>query len=313
MKNRFGRLAATAVVGLALASSAQASSVLTIDPDGAGAQGAIQVGVLDWNVGNSLVQNIDQNPALPPTTTLAQSNLSSFNNASSVPIGGTGLNSTYEWTYVLGVQQTVQQALVFGSLATQLTTVAGGDNFFKIYYDPARNSSPLAGTGFADGTLILQGVIQPGGVANFTAFADINKPGNTNALDQFGTNNYPGINSVTGVGGGTLDIRVTFFNPAFFPTSPNNIVLNFTTQQVLPYAQTDPSALFTNGSGAAVPGVASVGTCNGCLEETAPNVMVQVDANTSFNAPEPGSVALLGLGLGALSTISALRRRRNSK
>ena len=308
---------AALAVALALAPGAQAASVIQIDPDGGGAQGTISVGSLDWNVGNALIQTIEAKTSQD----YGQSNLANFNNSVSQPITGTGLNTNYEWTYVLGVNSAVSQSLP----VTILTPTAGGENFFKIYYDASKNSSALGGTGFADGTLILSGHFSLIGLQTFTAGAgnghvDINLDGIDDLtlqpipLDEFGTNNYPTINSVVGAGGGSLQIIVDSFDPAFFLTPPSVISLNFNTANTLNYTETDPSALFTTAGGTTAGATAgSIGSCNGCINETAPNVMLQVDASTSFNVaavPLPGALMLVGAGVSVLAGLAAVRRRR---
>lgn len=328
------------VTGLAFAAPAQASVIVTIDPDGPGPQGPIQVGVLDWNVSNSLIQNI----ASGTSQSYAQANLGNFDNPG--PISGTGLNTNYEWTYNLGFLNSVSQTCSPNctsptSISRMSTSIAGGDNFFRIFFDPSKDSNPLAGTGYTNGTLILEGSVQSGGVNTFTAQNITGicsgvgcpggiAPGQTIPLDNFGTNNYPDISSVTGTGGGEISIKVTFANPAFFLTNPVNLAIDFTTQNVLPFGQTDPSLQFTDGAGHPVNGatIASIGNCNGCLgshagpvsannpPNTAPNLMLQGDANNSFfdvqqTVPEPSAVLLVGPGLGLLMTVRAVRRRRS--
>jgi hypothetical protein len=282
---------------------------IPINPDGTGVDPVIQVGALDWNVGNSIIKNIESGQS----QSYAHSQLSAFDDVNGVGIGGTGLLSSYEWTYVLGVKQDVSQAPAVGtSVTTTLTTTSTAENFFRIYYDPLKNANQLLGTGFNNGTLILSGVIEPNGVNTFTADLD---PSKQTKLDSFGADNYPGIKSVPGTGGGTMEINVLFSNPAFFPSTPTHLLLNFSSQNVLPYNQTNPSAKFTDGANnTVVPGatVASIGNCNGCLGETAPNVMVQVDANTAFPVPEPAIVTVMGLGLGLLATALRSSARRHS-
>ncbi len=327
-------LAALAVAALALAVPAQASTIVPIDPDGPGPQALIQVGALDWNVGNSIMLNLGSGTS----QVYAQGNLANFDNPG--PIAGTGLNVNYEWTYDLGFLNSVSQTCLPDctnptSMLTQLTSISGGDNFFRIWFDPSKDSNPLTGTGYTNGTMILEGFIEAGGGNNFTAqnLTGICSTGVTCAatpngspipLDNFGPNNYPGMSSVTGSGGGQIAIHVTFANPAFFLTNPVTLLVDFTTKNA-PFGQTDPSLQFTNGAGSPVAGatIASIGACNGCLgtnpgpvtpsnpTNTAPNVMVQVDANSSFGTtavPEPSSLLLVSLGLVCVTMLTAKYR-----
>ena len=306
-------------LALAFASSAQAGSAIMIDPNGDGV-GALSVGSLDWNVGSALLQNVGVPIGSPGVQIYGHAGLSGYNDPTNTPIGGTGLNTSFEWTYSLGTLAANFSIPILGIF--NFPTIAGGDNFFRIYYDPAKNANDLAGTGFNDGTLILEGTIQPGGANNFLANA-FNTPldpsddgGPGNPLDAHGTNNYPAISSINGNGGSSILIAVTFFDPNFFLTPPTVIEIDFTSNNHLNFNNTDPSALFFRGDGSSTPGatVASVGTCNGCPAETAPNVIVQVDGSSSFTSvqtPLPGSLAMIGSGLGLLLLAGGgvLRRR----
>lgn len=307
-------------IGLAMvfAPPAQAVSVtLAVDPDGpGGANGTVLTPGLDWAPGNALIQNIESGIS----QVYAHSTLSAFI-APAPPV--VGLNSTFEWTYILGVNTAVTQGPFLGgpNIATQLVTVGGGDNFFNIYEQAPPNANQLAGTGFNDGTLVLSGTILPGGLNNFVTSSIGTGPvnpatGDCGALDQFVANNYPGMDTVCGQGGGSLLIKVNFANPSFFPTGvPTDLAFNYTTQNNLPFTSVDPSALFdTLGGTATTPGatLTSIGSCNGCIGETAPNVMVQVDANSTFMAAEPTSLMLLGSALGLVSLARIARRRRSN-
>ena len=309
------------VVGLALVLSfapmAQAASVIQIDPDGGGADAAISVGSLDWNVGNALISAIEA----AISQNYAHSALSNFNNSAGKAITGTGLNTTYEWTYVLGVNTDVTQTLP----ATILTPRTDGENYFEIWFDTTPDANQLAGTGFNNGVMILSGTFSAIGVQTFTALAgnghvDANLDGIDDItglpipLDEFGgTNNYPTVNSVVGAGGGSLQVIIDTFDPDFFLTPPPVITLNYNTNNNLNYSETDPSAQFTTAGGT-TPGVGAVGSCNGCAGETAPSVMVQVDASTSFEVlqqvPFPGTLMLIGAGLSMAAGVAALRRRK---
>jgi hypothetical protein len=303
------------VLALSIAPMAEAVSV-QIDPDGGGADATISVGSLDWNVGNALIGAIEQ----AISQNYAHSALSNFNNELGKAITTTGLNTNYEWTYVLGVNTNVTQTLP----ATILTPRADGENYFEIWFDSTPDSNQLAGTGFNDGVLILSGHFSTIGVQTFTALAgnghvDANLDGIDDItllpipLDEFGANDYPGVNSVVGAGGGSLQVVIDSFDPAFFLTPPPVITMTYNTNNNLNYSETDPSAQFTTAGGT-TPGVGAIGSCNGCAGETAPSVMVQVDASSSFQVeqqvPFPGTLMLIGAGLGMVGGVAALRRRK---
>lgn len=306
--------------GLAvLFSGAQANDIIRINPDAGGPDPIINVGSLGWNNGNAISIPVTGSITPIPVTgsilqTYGQASLANFNNGVGNPIGGLNLNSTYEWTYVFGFDEVVTgETTVGGFPSATFATIAGGNNFFRVYFDPSMDANNLAGTGFNDGTLILEGTILPfgaagspsgSGLSNFSgSCADTVAPG-CGPLDRFGGNDYPAITSNSGAGSSFFAATVTFANPSFFITPPTLIQITNNTFQNEPFDAQNPSACFWNGAafigGAGGGGCANmIGTSNG---NTGPDVMFQTRASTSFiaPAPEPGSLALLGLGLGAV-------------
>jgi len=308
-------------LGLA-SSSAFAGTLITIDPDGLGSEGTISVSALGWNNGNSIANinrydangNLDVNGLIQ---TYGQASLANFNNAASSAIGGLGLNSSYQWTYVFGVQE---DATTTGTNATFKTT-SGGENFFKIYYNSALTSSNVNGTGFTDGQLILSGTIRPYDSTSGTGYGTFaSSSGATVALDQNGVNNYAGILTTTGTGSTSLEgiVSIGFADSNFFKNIGSEITIALDSSNNQPFKSVDPSSCFTNQAGSLIPGAgpnnaggsctSAIGTLNGI---DGGSIMFQTRATNDFvvtTVPEPTSMALVGAGL--LSLVGLSRRKR---
>lgn len=304
---------------LGLAAQSQASVNININPDAIGVDPLLSVGALDWTVSSALSvadngQSITGRNARvgQQFMTYTHGKLAAFNDGNGDPLAGGHLNSTFEWTFVAGFKQAFSAvAAPAGAGTTAFDLVAGAPSFFEIWYDATPDGNNLTGKGFNDGVKILSGHFVTGSGA-FTATQAANQPAGIPeiaALDQFGVNNYAGLQSITGNGSATGTIAVDWFDGAFFVNAPGSLGLDFTSQQKLAFQQTNPSACFwtgagyLGGAGNALQGCANtIGTLNGV---NGPNVQFQVDASNSFFGvvPEPGSVALLGLGLAAVGLI----------
>ena len=105
------KLVISSAIALAFCTSAAyASSVVSINPTGSGATFAVNA--LDWDVGNAISLGVGSQAGLTgalasgtPFDTYAMAGLANFKDSANKVIGGTGLNSAFEWTFVTGFQE----------------------------------------------------------------------------------------------------------------------------------------------------------------------------------------------------------------
>lgn len=282
-----------------------AADNITFDPDGAGANPAQQISGFDFAPGNALARG-----AVPFTVgstfqLYQQMTLSALLNTSGNPVVPAGLNTSFELTVVASITYTITSVSAMGSTMTVTAAAApvqAAASFLEIYYSAA-NSNALPGVGYNDGTLILSGRPTSFGSVTFVEQRNANGSSQLTNFDQFGTNNYPGVMTITAAGSGFGVADVLARNPAFFISEVQSMRLD--TAFETPFDATDPSASFAAGASAVSP---NRGSINGSQIGGGQDFQLQTDGTATFVIPEPSSAVLLSLALLAGAAVTFRRR-----
>ncbi|MBT0895760.1 hypothetical protein KI811_18305, partial [Geobacter hydrogenophilus] len=245
--------------------------------------GVLSVATFDWSPGNGLAEGGVPLAVYPNQSSFVyhlQAKLGNFQDLSNIPIAGTGLNSDYEITVVLGVSQTgsIDKTAVPTNANFGLGT-SSAINYFRVYYDTSKNANDKSGTGFDDGILIMSGTITDS-FGTFTV-----KSTNTTPLDGYLNNDYPQTNTLSGTGGFQANIKITYYNPSYVTLDNNTLKLaiNSDTSQIAPFSKVDPSAVFYNGTAYHTP-VRGDGGINGLPSSLGQaDFQFQADAISSFD------------------------------
>ncbi len=290
-------LSAAIVLGAATAGTATAGGI-QIDPTGTGnIASSTFLTSLGSSLGNFLADN-----ALAGGIANTDPGGTTIYGHNSIPILGG------ELTAVFSIPMT---ASLFGADTLSLLQSSAGT--FQLWFGPV-NANQIAGTGYADGTLITSGVVTVVPPLSFSRTSATTGPLSAANGTAFGN-----TTTIFGNGSATITVDLTYQNNLFITndvlSAANGVDLQVDNALRLDYTNGSGNrASETFNSTAVVPYFGSDAINNfacGGLEIC--DFEAQMNSTFLFSAdrvPEPGTVALMGLGLGLLG---GLRARRNKQ
>ncbi len=268
----------------------------------------------DWLPGNALAVDALNDGVLnvgDTFTTYYQAELGSFSDGgagvTTLPTGSAG---PYEYTGVAIIQEEVTQAIDLNADSivdlVQFKHVGGT---FKMYYDDfggtnADGFGGNSGLGYDDGKLILSADVDAGG----STFS-LSNPQPV-ALDQFGSDDLPGIQTVTGNGNTNVDAKVTFVDSNFLKgvdIGDMIVTLKWDSTLATPFDSVNPEkSVVGNTPDYGADNINGLDTGAAGKED----FHFEADGNMSFKTktvPEPASLALVSLGLLGMGAFSRKR------
>lgn len=296
------------------------ADTITFNPTGGGTGAGAVSGISGFNYASSSVLAFGLTaPTVGATFPIYYESVLSGTQGTGVTVGSNfNINgSGNQFTVIAGFNETITSVTPLAgggsNIAFSLASSPATPNFFQIFANAAGSANPTTGngTGFAAGTLVLQGTVSP---TNFNgSFTENGTTGPFNTSGQPTTNPTP--STVNGGGGTALTVNVNFQNTGYFPTALS--ALPFTTTNSLPFSAVAPLTGFYSTPGPhASPDLVNgvnfnTGTINGVNGQS---LMFQSVANNGFAVvPEPVSVIQALTAAIAIPTLALLKRRLRAK